>query len=124
MIKIQIARFDDGRPAVVITDPAEFEAKEPPGFTRDVRRAIEVDGRFYLLAGDCPDDGIGEWAETSPEHVAKDAAIIEARSRLTAGQLAALKLDGVKTRAEAVAQKMADDAEAEQRKADAEAAKL
>lgn len=124
MIEIETAKFEDGRATVVITDAAEFQRIEPGSFGRNTRRAVEVGGRFYLLAPDCPDDGLAVWsADGSDEEASKDAAIVAARARLTAEQLAAVGLADAKTRSEKVAQKLADDAEAEARRVAAEAAK-
>lgn len=108
---ITTASFEDGRPIQVVLDWSAFQTAELPGFGRNERRAVEVDGRYYLLAHDCPNDGLGVWtAAGSPEEAAKDAAIIAARAALDPEQLAAVGLAGVKTRAEKIAQKIADDA--------------
>lgn len=126
-MKIQIVKFDDARQTAVIlpADAGEFERVEPLPYHKEAgRRAVEISGRHFLLAPDCPDDGLAVWsAEPTADEAAKDAAILVARAALAPAQLAAVGLADAKTRSERVAQKIADDAEAEVRRVAAEAAK-
>lgn len=117
--KIQTAKFHDGRAPVVIVPEVQdvFQDREPAGYSREERRAVLLSGRYYLLAPDCPDGGVGDWVEHSPEEQAKDASLLSVRAVLSEEQLAAVGLADVQTKPERVAERLEAQATAAEAKA-------
>jgi hypothetical protein len=112
---MNIVTFSDGRPAVAVLDSqwAEFQSVEYGAYTPSIAKTVDApDGRVYALAESCPINGYPVWVSAgSPEEQAKDAAL----AALAPEVRTALGLDAVKTRSERIAQKQADDAEANAR---------
>lgn len=113
MQKLHIATFQNGAKPQVISDSAmaEFQSFEPYGYSISVARAIEVDGRFYILDQVCPDEGLGEWSNVpSPEEQTREDKILSLKKADRD-----FLFPGFETRAVKVAKKISDDAEASAR---------
>lgn len=101
-----------GRMLLRAEDNEAFERSEPDGFGREMVRAVQgTDGAWYPVTPECPDNGLPLWrAEATPEEAAKEAAL----AKLTAEERELLA-PGFKTRAERVAAREAEIADAKAR---------
>lgn len=95
-------------------DNDAFNTTAPGGFSRGDARVIEVEGRYFELAADCPEDGYALWtADAPPEIAARDRDVLslppDLRERL---------FPDYQTWDERIAQKRIDDAEMLERIAD------
>ena len=108
-INIHIASFQSVAVKQIITDGyMQTFQDEEIGFVLNRTRCVEIDGRYYPVAIDCPENGYGVWTNVqTAEEIAHEQKVLALPQ-----DLRDYAFPGFMTKAERITQKQIEDAEA------------